>query len=76
FYYSFVLGITATEKLGLFTEFYGLMREPGERMHLFDAGFTFLVLHNLQLDISGGIGLNKLAFDSFISFGFTYRLPR
>ncbi|MFO7620213.1 MAG: transporter, partial [Bacteroidales bacterium] len=63
FYYSFVLGITATEKLGLFTEFYGLMREPGERMHLFDAGFTFLVLHNLQLDISGGIGLNKLAFD-------------
>ena len=76
FYYSFVLGITATEKLGMFTEFYGLMREPGKRMHLFDAGFTFLLLHNLQLDISGGVGLNKIAFDRFISFGFTYRLPR
>ena len=76
FYYSFVLGITATEKLGIFTEFYGLMREPGKRMHLFDAGFTFLVLHNFQLDLSGGVGLNKIAFDSFISFGFTYRLPR
>jgi len=76
FWYSFALGITATEKLGLFTEFYGFMREPGKRMHLFDAGFTYLVLHNLQLDLSGGVGLNKIAFDSFISFGFSWRLPR
>ena len=76
FYYSVALNIMGTEKLGLFTEFFGLMREPGKRMHLFDAGFTYLALHNLQFDISGGIGLNKTAYDSFVSFGVTYRIPQ
>ncbi len=76
FYYSVALNIAGTEKLGLFTEFYGLLREPGRRAHLFDAGCTYLVLHNFQLDISGGIGLNKTAFDSFVSFGMSYRIPQ
>lgn len=76
FYYSVVLNIKGTDRMGLFTEFYGLVREPGSRMHLFNAGLTYLVIHNLQFDVSGGAGLNETAFDYFASFGFSYRLPR
>jgi hypothetical protein len=59
----------------MFVESYGLLLEEGDSEHLFDAGFTFLVLPNLQLDVSGGVGLNNNAMDNFLSFGLTYRLP-
>lgn len=76
FYYSVVLNIKGTEKTGLFTEFYGLVREPGSRTHLFNAGLTYLVHQNLQFDLSGGAGLNETALDTFVSFGLSYRIPR
>lgn len=40
-----------------------------------DTGLTFLVIPNLQLDASGGLGVNDATIDNFISFGLTYRLP-
>ena len=75
FFYSMALGIGMTEKLGMFLESYGLIPEKSESEHMFDAGFTYLLLPNLQFDISGGIGLYN-AFDHFISFGLSYRIPR
>ncbi len=75
YFYSLALGIGLTDKLGMFVEGYGLIPEEGDSEHLFDTGFTYLVLPNFQLDISGGIGLNDHAIDNFLSFGLTYRLP-
>jgi hypothetical protein len=75
YFYSFALGIGLTEKLGMFLEGFGLLPEKGNSEHLFDAGFTYLVFPNFQLDISSGIGLNENAIDNFLSFGLTYRLP-
>lgn len=57
YFYSVALGIGLTDKLGMFVEGFGLLPEEGESEHLFDAGFTYLVLPNFQLDLSGGIGL-------------------
>ncbi len=74
-FYSVSLGIGLTEKLGMFAESYGLLLKNMDDNHLLDAGFTFLILPNLQADLSGGIGLNKSAIDNFISFGFSYRIP-
>ena len=76
YYYSIALGIAVTNKLGAFIESFGLIPESGEPSHLADAGFTYLVLPNLQLDFSGGLGLNKNASDGFIGFGVSYRIPR
>lgn len=76
YYYSLVFGLAATDKIGIFTEAYGLIPESGQAEHLLDAGFTFLVFSNLQLDLSGGIGLSEAAITNFISFGLTYRLDR
>ena len=71
--YSAALGVGLTEKLGVFLEGFGLIPEEGGVEHLCDAGFTFLVLPNFQLDVSGGLGINENAIDNFFSFGFSYR---
>ena len=75
YFYSLALGIGLTDALGMFVESYGTVPEQGADAHLLDAGFTYLVLPNFQLDISGGLGLNDAAIDNFVSFGLTYRLP-
>jgi hypothetical protein len=74
YFYSVSLAASITNKMGVFVESYGLIPEDGTAEHLLDAGLTFLVLPNLQLDASGGIGLQN-SIDNFISFGLTYRLP-
>lgn len=75
YFYSMALGIGITEKFGAFTESFGVFQEEGEAEHFFDTGFTYLVLSNLQLDVSGGIRLSEIAADNFIGFGITYRIP-
>lgn len=76
YFYSLALGLGLTDNLGMFLESYGLVSDEGDQEHLFDAGFTYLIMPNLQLDISGGIGLNSETINNFISFGFSYRLPK
>lgn len=75
YFYSLALGIGITDKIGAFTEFYGTFFENNTAEHLFDAGFTYLIKPKLQIDLSGGLGLNDNALDSFISCGLSYRLP-
>jgi hypothetical protein len=60
----------------MFIESFGLIPESGESAHQLDTGFTFLVLPNFQLDISGGIGISMGSPDNFISMGLSYRIPR
>lgn len=75
YFYSIALGIGITEKFGMFLESYGLVQEEDQSEHLLDMGFTYLLVPNLQFDISGGVGLNNQAIDNFISAGLTFRLP-
>ena len=73
YFYSLALGIGISDKLGMFVESYGLVFEEGDAEHKMDAGLTYLVTPNFQLDISGGLGLNEETIDNFISLGLTYR---
>lgn len=75
YFYSLALGIGLTNNLSMFAESYGLLNPDGEPENMVDAGFTYLVLLNLQFDLSGGIGLNENAIDNFISVGLTLRIP-
>lgn len=75
YFYSLALGVGISDNLGVFLESYGLIPEAGGASHMVDAGFTWLVLTNLQLDVSGGLGLNENAFDHFVSCGLSYRIP-
>ena len=74
YFYSAALGIGILDKLGGFVETYGLIPEDGQAEHLLDAGFTYLVLPLLQLDISGGIGISNAAIANFVSFGLSFMI--
>ncbi len=76
FFYSGALGISLTESLGLFAEYYGVLPEAGDKEHLLDTGITYLVKPNLQLDFSVGIGVNEEAADHFIGFGLSYLINK
>ncbi len=65
-----------TEKLSVYVEFFGLKEEGNQAEQNADIGFLWFPWHNVQLDVSAGVGLNRPAPDYFITTGFSIRLPR
>lgn len=76
FVYSFVFGASITDRFGAYIENYGAFPQHMDGIHQMDGGVTFLLLPNLQLDASTGIGLSSNAPDFFFSIGASYRIPR
>ncbi len=76
FKYSLVGGYSIAERWGAFIELYGskLSSNPWDLRS--DAGITFLLLPNLQLDMSGGVGITDVSPIGFISLGLSWRIPR
>lgn len=76
--YTASLGIGITDRLGAFIEVYGdtPLNAHSDTAHALDGGFTYLLRPNVQLDISGGVGLNDAADDWFVGAGLSFRLPR
>ncbi|QDT95937.1 transporter [Gimesia aquarii] len=73
---SFNVSYTLTEQWGAFTEWFALIpsgANTAETEHYFDAGFTYLINNNLQLDISAGVGLNEAAINYFVGAGVSIR---
>jgi hypothetical protein len=72
------VGYTLTEKLGAFTEWFVLIpsgARTARTEHYFDAGLTYLINNNLQLDMSAGVGLNDAADAYFVGAGCSIRFP-
>jgi hypothetical protein len=75
--YSVVLGIALSERTGTFVEFFGdAPTGSGKPANSLDAGLTYLLAHNLQLDVLGGVSLSEAADDWFIGAGVVCRVPR
>ena len=74
--YTLSLAIGLTDKLGIFLEVYGYMPDNSSADHRFDGGITYRIGNNFQFDVSGGVGLNDIAPDNFLSGGISWRLPR
>lgn len=74
--YAAALGLELSDKIGLFGELYGEFAEEVDTELSFDAGLVYLLQPNIQLDISGGSGLNEAAKGYFAAVGITWRLPR
>lgn len=72
--YTASFGASLTNRLAMFVEAYGFMKEGSSPDHRFDAGFTYAVNNNLQLDVSGGAGLTDVSPDYFISCGLSFRI--
>lgn len=76
FVYSAVLGMSLADRLGGFAEIYGTSAEGDQPHTRVDAGLTYLLRNNLQLDVSGGTGLDSTIKMYFVSIGLTWRIPR
>ncbi len=76
FLYTLVLGLGISERVGAFAESFGTLalEGTGDSRHSLDGGFTFQVLDDLQLDVSGGIGINAAAEDWFVGVGLSVRV--
>jgi hypothetical protein len=73
FLYTFSLGYTVTNRMGVFLEGYSFFPEDSKADNRMDAGLTFKFSPVVQWDISGGFGLSENAPDSFLSTGLSVR---
>ncbi len=73
--YTVSLGMSVSEDIGVFIENYAYFK-TGLFDFRSDAGITWLLKKNLQVDLSGGLGLNKKAPNGFISCGISWRVPQ
>lgn len=70
--YTLSLGYSASPRIGSYIELYGF-HHGTHFMHQYDMGLTYLLNRNLQLDISGGLGLSPSAPDYFVGCGISFR---
>jgi len=68
------LGWDATDRIGLFVEWYSSVKANDEpTQESTDGGITFLVTDDLQIDFAGGAGLNAPAPDFYVGAGLAWR---
>lgn len=72
---SLSLGVSLTERLGTYVEYYGIYHNTRESdcAHTVNGGFTYLITNNLQVDIRAGFGLNEEADDFLAGAGLSWR---
>lgn len=70
--YSLVLGISLSDKIGMYLETFGEDSDFKEITSNFDGGFTYLLKENLQLDYSMGYGINQKM--NYFSLGFSWNI--
>lgn len=70
---SATLGISLTEKLGMYLEVVGIAGQDTKLQTLFDAGLTFAVTDSLIFDAGVRLGMNRAAPDVGVFTGMSYR---
>ncbi|WP_186991129.1 transporter [Constantimarinum furrinae] len=73
--YTLVYGYSITDKFGVYAEVYGDLPEDSRANHFWDAGFTYLLQPNLQLDATIGRSFTE-GQDILLSAGVSFRIPK
>jgi len=73
--YTFVYGYDINEKLGLYLEVYGDLPEDHNSDHFWDAGITYELKKNMQLDALIGTGIDN-SQKLMLGGGISLRLPK
>jgi hypothetical protein len=73
--YAIAAYYSISVKAGLLLETYGYYRGSSSADNRLDGGLYYLITKNLQVDASGGIGLNDISPKFFVAAGFSFRLP-
>lgn len=72
--YTLSYGYSISENLGAYVELYGDFPEDNKANHSWDAGLTYLLSNNVQLDATVGSSITE-GQDILISGGISFRLP-
>jgi hypothetical protein len=67
--------VKLTDKIQTFAELYSFYSSEQTADYRCDAGLLYKIKPNIQIDISGGLGISKSSPDSFIEAGLSFRLP-
>jgi hypothetical protein len=73
---SWTIGYSLSERLGAYTEWFVLVPDGADSArteHYFNAGFTFLMSNDVQLDLRAGTGASRAADDYFVGSGMSVR---
>lgn len=73
--YTLALGFGLTDDLSFYLEPFGYILN-GEDLHLINGGFTYLLNDDVQLDLTGGLGLSEDAPDYFLNCGLSLLLQK
>jgi len=73
--YTLAYGYSISDKFGMYAELYGDFPEDNKANHYWDAGLTFLVSNDLQLDVYTGTSITK-GQDILLGLGLSYRLRK
>lgn len=73
--YTLAYGYSLLEKLGIYAEIYGDFTKVDNPDHLWDAGLTYLICDNMQMDATIGKSFTK-GQDILLSAGFSIRIPK
>lgn len=73
--YTIAYGYSITNKFGAYAELYGDLPEDSSANHYWDAGLTYLVSNDLQLDTYIGTSITE-GQDLLVGLGLSYRLPK
>ena len=73
--YTLAYGYSFTEKFGMYAEVYGDLPEDSSANHYWDAGMTYLVSNDLQLDAYFGTSITE-GQDILLGLGFSYRVKK
>ena len=76
--YTLALGFSVASGIAAFAEVFGALGLENDRPDPMsvDGGITVQLRDNLQLDVSGGLGVNAAADDWFVAAGLAVRVPR
>ncbi|PHS67056.1 MAG: hypothetical protein COB12_04880 [Flavobacterium sp.] len=72
--YTLSYGYSITNKIGAYAEVYGNFPEDSSPNHSWDAGLTYLLKYNFQLDATIGSGFSGNQ-DLLLGAGMSYRFP-
>jgi len=76
YFYTLTAGFGIAEQFGTFAEVFSEFFQSDSPFISLGAGFTYLILQNLQLDVSGGNGLFNNSKVWYLGAGFSVRIPR
>lgn len=73
--YTLAYGYSITDRFGMYAEVYGDLPEDHSANHYWDAGMTYLVSNDLQLDAYVGTSITE-GQDILLGIGFSYRAKK